>query len=69
MLVWEEADNVLLARSHDVLSRRSALGLPVMSFLYFLLNSCRRVRLLQAKPTVTGRFTKLTTVMAAVSEW
>ena len=33
-------DSVRFARSHDVRSRRSERGLPLMSFLYFRLNSC-----------------------------
>lgn len=42
MLVWAEEESVRLARSQDVLSLLRALGLPEMSFLYFLLNSCKR---------------------------
>ena len=39
MDAWEDEERVLLARSHAVLRRLRARGLPVMSFLYFLLNS------------------------------
>uniref|UniRef100_A0A0A9FJM7 Uncharacterized protein n=1 Tax=Arundo donax TaxID=35708 RepID=A0A0A9FJM7_ARUDO len=42
MVVCAVEESVLFALSQAVLSRRSALGLPVMSFLFFLLNSCTK---------------------------
>ena len=46
MVVCAEADRVRFARSQAVLKRRTALGLPEMSFLDLRLNSCK-----QDKPT------------------
>ena len=43
MLVWAPEDRVRFARSQAVLSLRQARGLPLMSFLYLRLNSCRAV--------------------------
>ena len=40
MVVCAEADKVRFARSQAVLKRRTALGLPEMSFLVLRLNSC-----------------------------
>ena len=40
MVVCAEADRVRFARSQAVLKRRTALGLPEMSFLLLRLNSC-----------------------------
>ena len=57
MLVCEEEESVRFARSHAVRSRRSARGLPLMSFLYLRLNSCAgvaghvRVYIFIQKPT------------------
>ena len=45
MEVWALLDRVRFARSQDVRSRRRARGLPVMSFLYLRLNSCRQGKL------------------------
>ena len=41
MEVWALLDRVRLARSQEVRRRRRARGLPVMSFLYLRLNSCK----------------------------
>ena len=41
MEVWALLDRVRFARSQEVRRRRRARGLPVMSFLYLRLNSCR----------------------------
>ena len=42
MVVCAEALRVRFARSQAVLRRRTALGLPEMSFLFLRLNSCRK---------------------------
>lgn len=41
MVVCAEADRVRFARSQAVLKRRTALGLPEMSFFDLRLNSCK----------------------------
>ena len=43
MVVCAEALRVRFARSQAVLRRRTALGLPEMSFLFLRLNSCRQI--------------------------
>ena len=55
IVVWAEEDRVRLARSAAVSSRRTARGLPLMSFLYLRLNSCaqrlRSIKRLQIQLT------------------
>lgn len=42
MVVEAEALRVRFARSQAVRNLRTARGLPEMSFLFFLLNSCKK---------------------------
>ena len=46
MVVCAEADRVRFARSQAVLKRRTALGLPEMSFFDLRLNSCKEAHVL-----------------------
>ncbi len=60
MVVWAEALRVRFARSQAVLRRRTALGLPEMSFLFLRLNSCNKIYNVMSAEAVHSHFDKRT---------